>query len=173
MPVSLEIRYDEDLYPALGKILSMNIRLFCILCGLAFSGLIHAAEHGVILQYHHVATNTPASTSISPEDFKTHLDYLRDNAFNVIPLDQMIESLRLGQQISDKAVAISFDDGYLSIYEEAFPLLQSYGFPFTVFISTQPIDDEQANFLSWQQIQEMSEAGVIIANHMVDHPLYA
>lgn len=129
-----------------------------------------AAEHGVILQYHHVATDTPPSTSISPADFRSHLEYLQDNGFTVIALDQMIESLRNHQQIPDKSVAITFDDGYLSIYEEAFPTLRSFNFPFTVFISTQPIDDRQANFMTWAQIREMADTGVVIANHMVYHP---
>ena len=51
-----------------------------------------AAENGVIILYHHVATNTPSSTSISPDDFRAHLEYLRDNQFNVIRLDSLIES---------------------------------------------------------------------------------
>ena len=141
----------------------------CLLL-LALIPLANAAEHGVILQYHHVAEDTPPSTTISPDDFQSHMEYLRDNGFSVLALDEMIEKLRLHTEIPDKAVAITFDDGYLSIYEEAFPRLQQFGYPFTVFISTQPIDANQANFMTWSQIREMSDAGVLIANHMVDHP---
>lgn len=126
--------------------------------------------HGVILLYHHVATDTPPSTSISPEDFKGHLDFLRDNDFNVIPLNRLIESLQNKIALPDKSVVITFDDGYSSIYDTAFPMLQSYDFPFTLFLSTGPIDRGQQNYMSWDQIREMSEAGVIIANHMVEHP---
>lgn len=127
------------------------------------------ADHGVILQYHHIASNTPPSTSTRPEDFQAHLEYLRDHDFHVIPLDQMVHALRRGDALPDKAVAITFDDGYDSIYDTAFPMLQSFGFPFTVFVSTQPIDDHQSGFMSWDQIREMSDAGVLVANHMVDH----
>ncbi|MEZ5492153.1 MAG: polysaccharide deacetylase family protein [Gammaproteobacteria bacterium] len=129
-----------------------------------------AAEHGVIVQYHHVATDTPASTSLSPSDFQRHLTYLRDNDFNVMPLDQMLESLRSRQPIPDRSVAITFDDGYLSIYDTAYPMLREFDFPFTVFISTGPIDNGQAGFMSWSQLREMSEHGALIANHMVEHP---
>ena len=128
-----------------------------------------SAEHGVLLQYHHISTETPPSTSTSPEDFRRHLEYLRDNDFNVMPLDEMLQSLKSRQPIPDKSVAITFDDGYISIYSEAFPVLQSFGFPFTLFISTQPIDDNQNGFMNWDQVREMSEAGVLIANHMVNH----
>ena len=127
-------------------------------------------SHGVILVYHHVSTSTPPSTSISPEDFRNHLDYLQQNGFSVIPPDQMLETLQTGKQLPDKAVAITFDDGYISIYDTAFPMLQSYEFPFTLFLSTGPIDRRQQNFMNWEQAKEMSEAGVIIANHMVEHP---
>ena len=100
-------------------------------------------SHGVILVYHHVSTNTPPSTSISPEDFRKHLDYLQKNDFSVIPLNQMLETLKAGRQLPDKAVAITFDDGYISIYDTAFPMLKTYGFPFTLFLSTSPIDRQQ------------------------------
>ncbi|NKB31628.1 MAG: polysaccharide deacetylase family protein [Pseudomonadales bacterium] len=144
---------------------------FIFLLILAQSAYSAAAEsHGVILLYHHVATDTPPSTSISPEAFRGHLDYLRDNDFNVIPLDEMIEGLKNKETLPDKAVAITFDDGYTSIYDTAFPMLQSYGFPFTLFLSTGPIEREQRNYMSWNQVQEMSDAGVLIANHMVEHP---
>ena len=129
-----------------------------------------AETHGVILLYHHVATDTPQSTSISPNDFRAHLEFLRDNEFNVIPLDEMVDKLRTGADLPPKSVAITFDDGYSSIYETAFPMLQLFGFPFTLFISTGPIDRQQKNYIAWEQIREMSDAGVKIANHMVDHP---
>lgn len=130
----------------------------------------NAAEHGVITTYHHVANDTPPSTTILPADFRKHLEHLRDNNFNVIPLDQMIEALLRQEPLPEKAVAITFDDGYISIYDTAFPMLQEFGFPFTLFVSTAPIDAGQPNFMTWDQIREMSDAGVIIGNHMVDHP---
>lgn len=129
-----------------------------------------SAEHGVILQYHHVATDTPPSTSISPADFRAHLDYLRDHGFHVMALDEMLDALRNHQSVPDKSVAITFDDGYSSIYDTAFPLLQEYRFPFTLFVSTGPIDDEQPGFMDWNQIRDMADSGAIIANHMVEHP---
>lgn len=148
-------------------------RWFCMLC-FALSCLItavsNASEHGVILLYHHVDADTPPSTSISPDNFRAHLDYLRDNDFTVVGLPEMIEALQSQTPLPEKAVAITFDDGYISIYETAFPMLQEYDYPFTLFVSTGPIDANQPNYMSWDQIREMSDAGVTIANHMVEHP---
>ena len=129
-----------------------------------------AAQSAVILLYHHVDDDTPPSTSISPANFDAHLAYLRDNGFNVIALDRLIDSLRSGQSLPEKSVVITFDDGYKSIFDEAFPMLQTYGYPFTLFLSTGPIDDGLSNYMTWDQVRQMSAADVIIANHMVDHP---
>ncbi len=144
--------------------------LIVLLTMLCVSGRSMAAEHGVILLYHHVATDTPPSTSISPTDFRSQLEYLRDNDFSVIGLDTLIEALRNGKPVPDRAVAITFDDGYASIYSEAFPMLQSFGYPFTLFLSTDPINRSQANYMTWAQVRELSDAGVVIANHLIEHP---
>ncbi len=132
--------------------------------------ICQSAAGGVVLLYHHVATDTPASTSISPADFRSHLEYLRDNDFNVIGLDAMIPALRGGGELPERAVAITFDDGYQSIYDTAFPMLQSFGFPFTLFLSTGPIDRRLRGYMSWSEIEELAAAGVLVANHMVEHP---
>lgn len=153
----------------LGKRHGLLFTLLVLLCACGSDNSL-AAEHGVITAYHHVADDTPPSTTISPENFRGHLEYLRDNNFNVIALKDMVESLRNGEALPDKAVAITFDDGYISIFETAFPMLQEFGYPFTLFLSTGPIDQNMGNYMNWEQIREMSDAGVMIANHMVEHP---
>ena len=64
----------------------------------------------VILLYHHVAIDSPPSTSISPEDFRGHLDYLRDNDFSVIPLDQLIEGLKNKEKLVSPVFEITYDN---------------------------------------------------------------
>ena len=46
----------------------------------------YAADHGVILLYHHVSSETPGITSVTPEQFEDHLEYLAENEFQVIPV---------------------------------------------------------------------------------------
>ncbi len=126
--------------------------------------------HAVISIYHHVDANTPPATSLSPEEFRTHMEHLRDNDFTVWRLDRLLEALENQDPIPDRTVSITFDDGYISIYEVAFPMLEEFGFPWALFLSTEPIDNNQRGYMSWDQIREMSEAGVMMANHMVTHP---
>lgn len=127
-------------------------------------------DHAVITIYHHVDDSTPPSTSLSPEQFREQMHYLRDNEFTVWPLERLLQAIEEETPIPDRTVAITFDDGYISIYETALPMLQELGFPFALFLSTGPIDASQRGYMSWDQVRELSDAGVMIANHMVSHP---
>jgi peptidoglycan/xylan/chitin deacetylase (PgdA/CDA1 family) len=96
--------------------------------------------------------------------------YLRDNDFEVWPLDRLISALQNKDPIPERTAALTFDDAYSSIYDTGWPVLKEFGFPMTLFVSTQPINDNQRGYMNWDQIREMSQGGVIIANHMVHHP---
>lgn len=123
----------------------------------------------VVLQYHHVSNNTPSSTSITPKLFAQHLEYLAAHEFAVVPLTELVALLKRGEPLPDKTVAITFDDAYESVYTTAFPLLQKYDWPFTVFVNTQPHDERKKLFASWENLSEMADAGVTIANHSTAH----
>ena len=141
----------------------LSLYLFCLL---GFWPLAHAA---VILQYHHVSEDTPASTSIAPALFKEHLAYLEEQDFTIWPLPKLIEHLKAKESIPDKVVVITFDDAYDSIYKTAFPLLKARKWPFTVFVAPQPIEQKLASFMSWAQLLEMQLSGATIANHSFAH----
>ena len=128
------------------------------------------AQHAVITIYHHVSDTTPRSTSLTEEELRTQLEYLRDNDFAVWPLDRTLDALRNRQPMPDKVVVLTFDDAYESIHSTAWPLLKEFGYPMSLFVSTQPVDDNQRGYMSWDQIRELADDGVIIANHMVHHP---
>ena len=125
------------------------------------------ADNAVILLYHHVSASTPASTSVTSEVFEQHLQYLAKN-HTVIPLEQAISRLESKQHLPDRAVVITFDDGYRNIYDNAHPLLLKYKMPYTVFISPQMIGKHKHQ-LSWQQALEMEQAGARFANHSSHH----
>ncbi len=130
---------------------------------------ILSTNAAVILQYHHVNNNTPASTSISPFQFEAHLQYLKDNNFKVVPLSDLMNSIKKQQPIADKVVVITFDDAYVDILENAKPLLDKFNYPFTIFVSTDVIEMKVTNFLSWPKLKKMADQGVIIANHGFSH----
>jgi len=128
-----------------------------------------SADHFNILIYHHVSESTPASTSVSPAVFREHLQFFKDNNITVLQLDTALEAIKSGEPLPDKSIAITFDDGYKNIFDNAMPLLKEFGFPFTVFVATDPIDKGFGDMLTWDQLREMKKQGVIIANHSTDH----
>lgn len=124
----------------------------------------------VILQYHHISDSTPSSTSTSVERFEQHLKYLKQHQYRVMALPELISRLQQGQLLDDKTVVITFDDGYRSVYDNAFDLLKKFNFKFTVFVNSAPIDRGSPEFVTWPELKQMAQAGATIANHTASHP---
>ena len=74
-------------------------------------------------------------------------------------LPDIIAALENGTPLPDRAVAITIDDGYLSVYEQAWPRLRDAGIPFTLFLSTDSIDAEYKSFMRWDHVREMVAGG--------------
>lgn len=128
-----------------------------------------SAQAAVILQYHHVSATTPASTSVTPEQFREQMQYLHDHQFNVLPLSDIVNAIKSQQTLPAKTVAITFDDGYRSIATTAHPILKEYGFPYTLFVSVEPIKRKYGNMMTWDELVALSKDGAEIANHSWGH----
>jgi len=124
-----------------------------------------SADHAVVLIYHHVSEDTPASTSVTPATFESHLDYLESHGFTVMRLSSLLEAIDAHRPLPPKAVAITFDDAYRSVYTEAFPRLRRRGWPFTLFVNTMAVDRGYSSSLDWEQVRELKRAGAEIGNH--------
>lgn len=130
---------------------------------------VHAADSAAILMYHRFGENSFPSTNIRLEQFDAHIAELASGPYTVLPVTEIVAAIREGRELPDRTVGITVDDGYLSIYAEAFPRLQAAGLPFTVFISTDPVDRGFSGSMSWDQIREMRDAGVTIGAHTATH----
>ncbi|TVP13833.1 polysaccharide deacetylase family protein [Shewanella sp. KCT] len=131
--------------------------------------LSYSAHAVVILQYHHVSEDTPMVTSVTPAQFREQMSYLRENGFKVKPLTQVVEAIKQGRELADKTVAITFDDGYQNIADTAHPILKEFGYPYTIFISIDPIERKHKNVMSWATLKRLSNEGVTLANHSWGH----
>jgi len=125
-------------------------------------------NHCVVLLYHQFSDEGPRSTSISPLLFENHLIYLKENDFQVLPLKKVIERLQMHSPLPEKCVSLTADDGYLSIYKEAYPLLVKYQVPMSVFVSTEAIDKQYSSMMSWDHLRQISSL-VEVYNHSVTH----
>jgi peptidoglycan/xylan/chitin deacetylase (PgdA/CDA1 family) len=129
--------------------------------------LSSSAQACSVLLYHHFSDKTPFSTSISPKLFEQHLQYLQKNKFNVLSLEEMLRRLKK-HDLPNKCVVLTADDAYLSIYENAYPLLKKYKMPMAVFVSSGGVDKKYKALMSWQTMRSLK--GVLqFYNHSAHH----
>lgn len=135
--------------------------------GVAVAEASSSTPNATILLYHHVSNKTPRSTSISPDEFSEHMDYLAAH-HTVVSLEQVVLALKNNTALPSNAVAITFDDGYANILHNAHNILVDKGFPYTVFINPDEISVGPSQ-LTWEQVERMHKDGVTFANHTLDH----
>jgi len=128
-----------------------------------------ASDSASILMYHRFGEDSFPSTNIRLEQLEAHIAELTSGPYTVLPVPEIVSAIREGRDLPDRTIGITVDDGYLSIYTQAFPRLKAAGLPFTVFISTDPIDRSFSGFMSWDQIREMRDAGVTFGAHTATH----
>lgn len=120
-----------------------------------------------ILNYHKVDILNHA-LSVSPREFEEQMEYLYQNGYHTITPDQLMAYLKSGKPLPDKPILITFDDGYLDNYTNAYPILKKYGFTGTIFIVTNFISKDE-RFMTWDQIKEMQQNGMIFGSHTANH----
>lgn len=119
--------------------------------------------------YHRFGESKYPSTSVAMDRFKEQMAYLMANNYQVISLAEMVKRLQKQEPLPARAAVITIDDGYKSVYHEAWPVLKSFGFPFTVFVYVKAVDSGYSDFMTWDQIKEMKTAGVDFQDHGYSH----
>jgi peptidoglycan/xylan/chitin deacetylase (PgdA/CDA1 family) len=128
-----------------------------------------------ILMYHYVSTPPEDADvyrldlSVTPEQFEDQMAWLDENGYTTISPYEMMDWLATGAELPDKPVMLTFDDGYVDNYENAFPVLQEYGQTATFFILTGATEAENPEYMSWDMLREMAEGGMHIEMHAHDH----
>jgi len=115
--------------------------------GLAHLARACLAGRASILRYHSVSTPADGThlcldpgLAVTPLDFDRQCTYLRAH-YQVISLDEMVTRVTAGKALPPRAVALTFDDGYLDNYTQAFPILSRHGLPATFYVTTGCIDN--------------------------------
>ena len=140
-----------------------------------------------VLMYHMVSEHLPKNQSkfnrlrVIPKVFEKQLIWLKQNGFKSFTLSELVQL----ENIPEKSVVLTFDDGYEDNFTNAFPLLQKYGFKATIYIVLNRFENNWATdkdldkasselnnekMLSDEQIKTMIESGLIeIGSHTLDH----
>lgn len=136
--------------------------------------LIHNDKQIPVLMYHSIADNSKVSDNVSksiilpPEVFKQQMQYLKDNGYTTLTLDELYNFLKNDKPVPEKSVVLTFDDAYEDNYTNAYPILKEFGFRATIFVITGGTDKIGA-YLTSAQLKEMDTNGIDIQSHTVNH----
>ena len=129
-----------------------------------------------ILMYHYIsdppwgANDVRRDLSLPGPDFEQQLRYLINQGYHSISMQDLVRHIQQGTELPEKPIVLTFDDGYKDAFTVAFPLLKKYGLSGTFFIFSRPINEENREYLSWQEVELMSAAGMEIGCHSYSHP---
>ncbi|OSP55305.1 polysaccharide deacetylase family protein [Pseudoruegeria sp. SK021] len=130
-----------------------------------------------ILMYHSIS-NDVGPTSITPQVFSNQMEMVAESGIQVISMDQFLVYSLNPNAHSDRAIVLTFDDGFQNFADTAFPILQRHKFRATVFLATDYVGQtdiwEQSNssskkILPWGVVRDLSRNGVVFGSHSVSH----
>ena len=134
------------------------------------SGISPQGVEGVIiLSYHHIKDEKNCrGTTVCVQDFRDQIDYMVKNGIPIISLQTFTRHFQNGERLPPNAVVLTFDDGWKSTYDYAFPILEEYGLPATVFVYTDFVSAPAG--LTWDQLKEMEAGGIFeVQSHSRTH----
>lgn len=126
-----------------------------------------------ILCYHQIRNWTASDGKVGRDyivptaEFKSQMKMLADSGYNTILPDQLYNYLAYGAKLPEKPIMLTFDDTKLDQWTVAIPELKKYGFKGVFFIMTVSLG--RPNYMSKDQVKQMSDAGHVIGSHTYDH----
>lgn len=169
--------------------LSKKLKQLLVFSLAVFSTTAFAQDYYSVLGYHSVVDDTAPKEeknffpqTLSASMLVNHFNWLRQNGYNIISWQQVIDAENGKGTLPEKAVLLSFDDGYRTMYNVIYPILKAYNYP-AVFAPVVGWIDTPADgkihyankmlprnlFVTWQEIREMEQSGLVeIASHTYD-----
>ncbi len=111
-------------------------------------------------------------TEITPAAFEAQMKELRDRGITVIGLQDLLAWKRGEKSIPPRCAVITFDDGYKSQYEVAWPIMKKFGYTFTMFVYTEGVRGGSlagGGAITWEQLADMRDNGIDIEAHTATH----
>lgn len=127
-----------------------------------------------IIMYHEIKYNKLGKDVISPYEFESDLKYLNQNNYTTVTMTELIDYVNNGAALPENPIILSFDDGYLSTYKYAYPLLKQYNMKIVFSIIGKntddftriPDDNIDYSHVTWDQLKEMMDSGYVeVQNH--------
>lgn len=121
-----------------------------------------------VLMYHSIGYEKGNTARVPKEKFKEQMKYLKDNGYVTLTLEQAYDFFTNNKPVPEKSIVLTFDDGYMDNYTEAFPVLKEFGFKATIFIITDLVDKDPS-YMKLEQLKEMQIHEMDIESHTVYH----
>lgn len=125
-----------------------------------------------VLCYHRFEEKPRDGLAITPGRFEEEMQALKDAGVTVISMQDFLAWQRGEKSLPARCALITIDDGYVSAYSVAWPILKKFGYPFTMYIYTDYVKGGPkagGGSMTWEQLAEMRDAGVDIGSHTVSH----
>lgn len=130
-----------------------------------------------VLMWHNLAEESSGDMTISVDTFRAQIEALHEAGFKTVSLQQLYDYVHFGTELPEKPIVLTFDDGYLSNYEYAFPILQEYDMQATIFAigvsvgkdTYKDTDHAMTPHFGADEAREMVDSGLIsVQSHTFD-----
>ena len=121
-----------------------------------------------VLTYHHFSEQCNNTFCMPIGEFARQMAFLKQKGYRSVNMKDLLKFIDYQEPLPRKAVAITIDDGYRSVYDLAYPILKEHDFTATLFIYTDFIDNSP-NALTWEQLKELAQAGFEVESHTITH----
>ena len=151
------------------KFLAIFLLVFVLLFAAAVISSTNFQGGVPVLNYHQINDRDHNALTLSTPEFEAQMKYLAENGYHTITPAELADHLENGTALPEKPILLTFDDGYIDNYKNAYPILLKYGLKGSIYIITDYLD-VYPNYLTWAISKEMQDSGTIdIECHTMTH----
>lgn len=138
---------------------------YILLIALSFTYLFANAH---VFAFHRFGDDRHPSTNTTIAQLEQQFEYFKNNGYEVVPIEKIIDKVNNNQKVPDNWVALTIDDAYKSFYENGLEIFKKYNYPFALYVYVKATDKKYKDYMTWEQIKEASKYGTI-ALHSYAH----
>lgn len=126
-----------------------------------------------VIMYHDVKKKKDVSYDVPPKKFRAQMESIKEAGFTPISMDQLYAHLTENKPLPPKPILLTFDDGYLGNYEEAYPILKEFNYPAVFFIVPAYVGVKTSKeHVTWDQLKKVVKDGLVtVEAHTMSHPV--
>ena len=140
-----------------------------IFLSITFVQASNIKNSATVFMYHKFGVSKYPSTSVTIDQFESHINEFVKEKYNILPLEFIIDTILNDGELPENTIGISIDDADKSFFEIGWPIFKKNNIPVTLFVTTGTIAKNNKNYLNWDQIRKLKKEGVDIGAHSHTH----